>query len=188
MKLIAGEWSPLRWPLPTPPVLPAAQALNHEVVHLVELPVGIPRPEIVPPAAKHGRQFRDDLLHFLPALPFAGQLSHTVSQFLRRLWAWPPLHKMPARVSLNTPLLSNRASQEYEALLAAPQVHHPRLHWMQRQPEPIHHQPQPPKRFLRCRFRAAHRHQIIGVSDQNPKLATPPRPDSIQLVQVDVGQ
>ena len=36
--------------LPTPPKLPTAQALHHEVVHLVELPVGIPRPEIVPPS------------------------------------------------------------------------------------------------------------------------------------------
>src|SRR5450631_3521958 len=110
MELIAGEWSPLRWPLPTTPVLPASQALYHEVVHFVELPVGVPRPEIVPPAAKHGRQFRDDLLHFFPALPLAGQLSHTVSQFLRRLRARPSLHEMPAWLSLNTPLLSNRAS------------------------------------------------------------------------------
>src|SRR5579885_3663096 len=120
VQLIAGEWSPLRRPLPAPPVLPAAEAFDHEVVHLVELPVGIPRPEIVPPAAKYGRQFRDDLLHILPALPLAGQLSHAIPQFLRSLRTRPPLHEMPARVSLNAPLLANRASQKYEALLTTP--------------------------------------------------------------------
>ena len=67
-------------------MLPASQARHHKIVHLVELPVGVPRPEIVPPAARHGRQFRDDLLHFLPALPLAGQLSHAIAKFrLRRL-------------------------------------------------------------------------------------------------------
>src|SRR4051794_19355501 len=144
VELIAGEWCSLRWPLPAPPVLPASQTLDYEVVHLVELPVGIPRPEIVPPAANHRSQFRDDLLHIFPALPLVGYLSHAVPELLRRLRTRPSLHEMPARVSLNAPLLSNRASQEYEALVPTPQVHHPRLHWMQRQPEPVHHQPQPP--------------------------------------------
>jgi len=108
------------------------------------------------------------LLHLLPALPLMGQLSHAIAKFLRRLRAWPPLHVMPAGVSLDTPFLSERASQKYEALFTAPQVHHPRLHWMQRQTQPVHHQPDPPKRFPRCRCRATHRHQIIGVSDQYP--------------------
>ncbi len=71
IKLIPGEWGSLRGSLSAPPILPLAQTLHHEVVHLVELPVGIPRPEIVPPATKHGRQFRDDLLYVLPALPLA---------------------------------------------------------------------------------------------------------------------
>jgi hypothetical protein len=71
VKLIPGELGSFLWPLPTPPVLPLAQALHHESVHLVERPIGIPRPEVVPLAAKHGRQFRDDLLHLFPALPVA---------------------------------------------------------------------------------------------------------------------
>jgi hypothetical protein len=61
------SWTP-RGPLSAPPILPLAQTLYHEVVHLIEFRVGIPRPEIVPPAANDGRQFRDDLLHILPAL------------------------------------------------------------------------------------------------------------------------
>src|SRR5580704_10503226 len=80
----------------------SAAALNHEVVHLVELPVGIPRPEIIPPAAKYGCQFRDDLLHILPALPLTGQLSDSVSHFLRRLRTWPPLHIMPPWMQCQT--------------------------------------------------------------------------------------
>src|SRR5580698_4773576 len=120
MELIAGEWRSFRRPLPTPPMLPAPQTLDHKTIHLIELPVGISRPEIVPPAAKHGCQFRDDLLHVLPALPLTGQLSDTISHFLRRLRTRPPLHIMPPWVPLDTPLLPNRASQEYEALLAAP--------------------------------------------------------------------
>src|SRR6516165_10015245 len=90
---MAGEWSPFRRPLPAPPILPATQARDHKRVHLVELPIGISRPEIVPPAAKHGRQFRNDLLDFLPALPLAGQLSDALTKFLRRLRAWPPLQR-----------------------------------------------------------------------------------------------
>ena len=58
VKLIAGEWSASRGSLPAPPVLPAAPTIHHNRVHLVELPEGIPRPELVPPAAKHGRQVR----------------------------------------------------------------------------------------------------------------------------------
>ena len=126
----------------------------------MELPIGIPRPEIVPPAAKHGRQFCDDLLHILPALPLAGDLSHTVPEFLRRLRARPPLHEMPAGISLDAPPLANRASQEYEALLTAFQVHQPRLRWMQRQPEPVHHQSDPPEPFPCLRLRSAHGYEI----------------------------
>ena len=179
VELIAGEWSSLRWPLPAPPVLPAAQTLDHEVVHLVELPVGIPRPEIVPPAAKHGRQFRDDLLHFLPALPLAGQLSYAVPEFLRRLRARPPLHEMPARVSLDAPLLANRASQEYEALLPASQVHHPRLHWMQRQtragPSPARSAEALPSLPIPCGTSPPD-HRRIGPVSQAGYIA-PPRSD-----------
>ncbi len=104
-------------------MLPASQARHHKIVHLVELPVGVPRPEIVPPAAKHGRQFRDDLLHFLPVLPLVGQLSHAIPKFLRRLRTGPPLHEMPTGIPLDAPPLTNRASQEYEALFPTSQVH-----------------------------------------------------------------
>src|SRR5690348_3116985 len=112
MELIAREWWPLRGSLSAPPDLPAAQTLHHKSVHLVELPVGIPRPEVVPPAAKHGCQFRDDLLHILPAVPRSSALPHTVPESLHCLRAWPPLHEMPARVALDAPPLANRASQE----------------------------------------------------------------------------
>jgi len=92
---------------------------------------------------------------------------------------------MPARVALDAAPLANRASQEYEALLAASQVHQPRFRWMQRQSEPTHYQPDPPEGFPGLRLCLAHRHKVIAVSDQNSKLATPRRPDPIQLVQVD---
>ena len=59
---------------------------------------------------------------------------------------------------------------------------------MQREPEPVHHQPDPPERFPGRRFRAAHGHEIIGVPDQFSQLATPRRPDPIQFIQVDIGQ
>jgi hypothetical protein len=39
------EWLPFRRPLPTASTLPPAQAPDNEVVHLVELSIGIPRPE-----------------------------------------------------------------------------------------------------------------------------------------------
>ena len=157
-------------------MLPASQARHHKIVHLVELPVGVPRPEIVPPAAKHGRQFRDDLLHFLPVLPLVGQLSHAIPKFLRRLRTGPPLHEMPTGIPLDAPPLANRASQEYKALPPAPQIHQPRLRRMQRQTEPIHDQPDPPEPFPGLRFRFAHHHEIVGISNQNPERATSPRP------------
>jgi hypothetical protein len=91
------EWLPFRRPLPTASILPPAQAPDNEVVHLVELSIGIPRPEIVPPAAKHERQFRDDLLHIFPAVPLARDLPNTVTEFLRRLRARPPLPEMLVR-------------------------------------------------------------------------------------------
>ena len=75
-----------------PPILPAPQTLYHVAIQFVELPAGIPRPEIVPPGAKRGIQFRDNLLHILPALPLTGELSYSVPEFLRRLGARPPLH------------------------------------------------------------------------------------------------
>jgi hypothetical protein len=59
---------------------------------------------------------------------------------------------------------------------------------MQRQSEPVHYQPDPPERFPGLGLRAAHGHEVIGISDQYSKLATPRRPDPIQLVQVDVSE
>ena len=188
VELFAGPSLPLRRPLSTPPKLPAAYSSVNKCIQLVELPVSIARPEVIAPAAKHGIQFRDDPLHVPPVLPRISQLSHPVPKLLRRLGAWPPLHEMPARVALNAPPLADRASQEYKALFSASQVHHPRLRGMQCQTQPIHHQPDPSKRFPGPRFRAAHRHVIVGVPDQDPKLATSRRPDPIQFVQVDVGQ
>ena len=132
IELIAGKRWALRGSLSAAPVLPLTQALHHKGIHLVELPVGVSRPEIVPPAAKYGGQFRDNLLHVLPALPLAGEFAHAFPEFLGRFGAWPPLHEMQAGVALNAPLLTNRASQEPKALLPAAQVHQPRLRWMQR--------------------------------------------------------
>jgi len=59
---------------------------------------------------------------------------------------------------------------------------------MQRQAKPVHHRPDPPKRFPGPRLRGARRYEIIGISDQHTELATPRRPNPIQLVRVDVGQ
>lgn len=52
-KLIAGQWCALRGPLSSPPILPAA---------------------------KHGRQFRNDLLHIFPAIPLVRDLSDTIRE------------------------------------------------------------------------------------------------------------
>src|SRR5665213_3455904 len=187
VELIASEWLSLRDPLSTPPVLPASQTPHHEVVHFVKFPVRIPWPEIIPPASKNGRRFRNNLLHVFPALSSASQLPNPFTESLCRLRTRPPLHEIRARFPLYAPLLSNRAAQKHKALLPGSQVHQLRLRRMQRQSRPAHHQPDPPERFLGLRFRSAHRHEIIGIPDQYAKLLTPSRPDPIQLVQVDVG-
>src|SRR5579864_2031331 len=119
VELLAGKQGTLRGALSAPPILPATKTFHHEGIHLIELPVGIARPKVIPPAAKHGRQFRDNLLHVLPVLSPAGDLVDALAEFLRRLGARPPLHKMPAWVPLDAPLFTNRASQEYKALVAA---------------------------------------------------------------------
>ena len=59
---MAGKRWPFRRALPAAPVLPATQTPYHEAVHLVELPIGVPRPEIAPPTTKHGRQLRGQLI------------------------------------------------------------------------------------------------------------------------------
>src|SRR5215813_4788365 len=136
MKAHSGElgkgkwWSP-RGSLPATPILPASKTLNHEVIHLVEFPIGIAGAEIVPPAAKYGIQVHEQLLHVFPALLFTGELSNPGSEFLHRLRAWPSLGEVPARVTLDAPLLANRASEKGKALLTTTQVHQPRLRWMQ---------------------------------------------------------
>jgi hypothetical protein len=119
VKLSASKEGTLRGPLAATPKPPTAEATHHVVIHLIELPIGVPRPEIVPPAAKHGSQCRDDLLYIFPALPLAGDLPNALPEFLPRPGAWPPLHKMPTGVALDAPPLADRASQEYEALLTA---------------------------------------------------------------------
>ena len=95
IKLRAGKRWTLRGPLSAPPALPATKSQHHVGIHLIELPVGVARPEVVPPAAKDGSQFRNKLLHIFPALPLAGDLSNTLPEFLRCLGTWPPLQKMP---------------------------------------------------------------------------------------------
>ena len=127
-----GKGGSPRGSLSAAPTLPSAKTLNDEVIHAVEFPVGIARPEIITPAAKYGIQIHDQLLHVFPALLSAGELSDPGSEFLHRLWAWPSLHEMPTRVTLDAPLLANRAPQERKALLPLPQVHQPRLRGMQR--------------------------------------------------------
>lgn len=125
MKLIASKRRTRRSSLPTPPELPAAQAANHKTIHLVELPVGIPRPEIVPPAAKLGRQYRNDLLHFLPALPLTGQLPDPASNLFCSFWTGPSLDITLIQGALYAPFLPNRASEKDKALLASPLAHPP---------------------------------------------------------------
>src|SRR5215467_11078301 len=132
VELVVGKgWSP-RGSLSPTPMLPAAKALNHEVIHPIEFPIGIAGTEIISPTTKHGIEFNDELFHVFPALLSAGELSYPGSESLHCLRAWPSLHEMPTRVTLDAPLLTNRASQERKALLTTPQVHQPRLRWMQR--------------------------------------------------------
>ena len=85
VELIAGPSRLPGRPLPAASKLPAAHAPENVTIQLVELPIGIPRPEVVSPAAKHGIQFRDDLLHIFPALPRIGQLSYPVPNLLGSL-------------------------------------------------------------------------------------------------------
>lgn len=74
VQLLPGKRWTLRGPLCAPPVLPAAELAHHAGIHPIELPVGVARPEVITPAAKSGSQFRNQLLHILPALPLAGNL------------------------------------------------------------------------------------------------------------------
>src|SRR5215470_18603438 len=101
VELVMGKGRSPRRPLAPAPILPAAKTANHEVIHAVEFPIGIARSEIISPAAKYGIQIHDQLLHIFPALPLAGDLSHPGSEFLHRLRAWPSLHEVPARVTLD---------------------------------------------------------------------------------------
>src|ERR1017187_8896376 len=182
---------PLLYPtlaLPAAPVPPAHKTREHILIELIELPIGIPRTEVVAPPSKHGCQLRDDLLHVLPALPRIGHLSHTFPDSLHRLRRRPPLHEVPARIPLDTSLLAYRAPQEYKALPPAPQVHHPRLLRMQFESQPLHYQPYSPQRFPGLRFPLAHHHEVIAVPHQHPDLTTPRLPDPIQVVQIDVRQ
>src|SRR5215813_3953133 len=112
VELCMGKGWPPGGPLAAAPILPASKTLSHKVIHTGELPIGIARSEIISPAAKNGIQFHDQLLHVFPALPFVGDLSNPGSEFLHRLRAWPSLRKVPARVTLDAPLVANRAPQE----------------------------------------------------------------------------
>jgi len=132
VELVMGKGWSRRGALAAAPMLPVAQTLHHEMIQAVEFPIGIARSEIIPPTAKYGIEFHDQLLHVFPALPLAGDLSHPVSEFPFRFRAWPSLGEVPTRVTLDAPFLANRASQERKALLTPVQVHQPRLRWMQR--------------------------------------------------------
>ncbi len=156
---MAGEWRSLGRPLPTPPKLPAAQAPHQEVVHLVELPAGVPRPEIVPQPRS------------------TGVSSATIRFTSFPLWRLPVNSRTRSRSFLVAFGLGHRCTKCQRG-----------FRWMQCQTEPLHHQPDPPQCFPGPRLRATHRRQVVGIPDQNPKLATPRRPDPIQFVRVDIGQ
>src|SRR3990172_12576100 len=95
--------------LPAAPVHPAREPRIHIAVELIELPFGVPRPEVVAPSPKNGIQRRDDLLHVLPAMPRTGQLMHALPDSLHRFGRRPPLPVMRSRVPLDAPLLAKRA-------------------------------------------------------------------------------
>src|SRR6185369_16282301 len=103
--------------LPASPVLPAHQTTKHVLIELIELPIGIPRTEVVAPPSKHGIQLRDNLLHILPALPRISHLSHTFPDSLHRLRRRPPLHEVPAWIPLDTSLLAYRTPKKDKAFL-----------------------------------------------------------------------
>jgi len=52
IKLLASKKWTLGGPLSAPPALPAMKTFHHVGIHLIEVPVRIARPEMVPPAAK----------------------------------------------------------------------------------------------------------------------------------------
>ena len=72
--------------LPAPPMKPAEETPVHEIVHLVKLPPARSRPEVVSPTSNYGVQLSDDPLHVLPARTLIRDLSHALSEPLRRLW------------------------------------------------------------------------------------------------------
>src|SRR5579864_4768480 len=100
--------------LPSPTTHPLGQSMIDIAIQLIELPFGVPRPEVVSPAPEHRIQRGDDLLHVFPAVPRSGQLMHALSDSLHRFGRRPPLHVIRARVPLYAPLLSNRAAQKYK--------------------------------------------------------------------------
>ena len=92
----------------------------HEVVHFEKLPRTGTCPKVVPPTTKHGIQFRDELLHILPALPRIGDLPNSVPEPFRGLGRRPAVHKIPPWVPQNTALLTDRTPQKHETSLPAP--------------------------------------------------------------------
>src|SRR6202051_944829 len=96
----------LHWALSLPraPNYPVREPRPYTAVELIELPFGIPRPEVVAPSPEHGIQRCDNLLHILPAVPRLGQLMHAFPDSLHGFRRRPPLHKMHARVPLYAPL------------------------------------------------------------------------------------
>src|SRR5262249_25128501 len=156
VKLSGCPTDPPRLPLTAASMHPTHQPVVDEVVHLQKFPCARPRTTVVSPSAKYGIQFGDDLLHVLPAVPRIRDLAHAIPETLHGLGRWPAIHKVPSRIPQNTALLADRTSQEYEAPLPPPQIHHPRLLPVQRQPQFPHHKLNLSTRRLRLRFRGRH--------------------------------
>jgi hypothetical protein len=66
VELLLGPTLLPRHSLPAAPILPTFPARIDGAVQLVELPIGIAASKVIPPAAKHGIQFRDDLFTSFP--------------------------------------------------------------------------------------------------------------------------
>src|SRR5579862_515408 len=104
-------------PLSSAPSYPLGETPEHITIQLIELPFGIPRPEVVSPSPEHGIQRRNNLLHVFSAVPRIGQLMHAFPDSLHGLRRRPPLHKVHARIPLYAPLLPNRAARKHKATL-----------------------------------------------------------------------
>src|SRR5512140_1712767 len=179
--MVRGPAPPSLRPLATAPIQPADQPSVHKVIRVVKLPAAGASPEVVPPTSQHGIQFRDDLLHILPALTRPGNLPNTVPESLPCLGGWPAMHVISPGIPQDTALLANGTSQEHEASFPTPEIHQPRLFRVQRQTQLAHHKLDLSKSLLRLRFRWRHHHEIVGIPDQHSQRPTALlRPEPVQ--------